>query len=485
MMTEQDRSPVLGSEEPDPIQGGPGRRWLPLVLVALVSLAAGVGGTSLFLRGQRSAAPAAPAPSPQAAESQEHAGMPGMDGTSGGDHPTEAGGQTVYVSPARQQLIGVRTAVVEPRELGTTVRTVGTLAYDETRVAQIHTKISGWVERVYVDYIGKDVRRDEPLLTVYSPELVSTQTEYLLALRNKAQFDESPIASTRAAADSLLAAARDRLKLWDVPEEHIKELEESGKVRRTLMLHSPFNGIVLERNAFPGQYITPEMTTFKIADLSTIWAFGAVFEYELPLIKLGQEAEIEFPYGQAKRSLKGRITFIAPEIDPQTRRVRIRAEFPNPGHTLKPETYVTVVIRTEGGRRLSIPKEAVIDNGEKRYALVAHPNGYFVPKEIQVGPPSDDFYPLLSGLKEGDIVVSSAQFLIDSETNLQAAMQSMIGMPGMSPKGGGAAKGMPQPKATPSIPQAAPADNAMPGMDMKAPIPPPAPPPGEHKSHQR
>jgi Cu(I)/Ag(I) efflux system membrane fusion protein len=377
--------------------------------------------------------------------------MPGMDGTSGGDHPTEAGGQTVYVSPARQQLIGVRTAVVEPRELGTTVRTVGTLAYDETRVAQIHTKISGWVERVYVDYIGKDVRRDEPLLTVYSPELVSTQTEYLL----------------------------------DVPEEHIKELEESGKVRRTLMLHSPFNGIVLERNAFPGQYVTPEMTTFKIADLSTIWAFGAVFEYELPLIKLGQEAEIEFPYGQAKRSLKGRITFIAPEIDPQTRRVRIRAEFPNPGHTLKPETYVTVVIRTEGGRRLSIPKEAVIDNGEKRYALVAHPNGYFVPKEIQVGPPSDDFYPLLSGLKEGDIVVSSAQFLIDSETNLQAAMQSMIGMPGMSPKGGGAAKGMPQPKATPSIPQAAPADNAMPGMDMKAPIPPPAPPPGEHKSHQR
>ena len=127
--------------------------------------------------------------------------MPGMDGTSGGDHPTEAGGQTVYVSPARQQLIGVRTAVVEPRELGTTVRTVGTLAYDETRVAQIHTKISGWVERVYVDYIGKDVRRDQPLLTVYSPELVSTQTEYLLALRNKAQLEKSPVSATRAAAD--------------------------------------------------------------------------------------------------------------------------------------------------------------------------------------------------------------------------------------------------------------------------------------------
>lgn len=464
-MTEQDRSLGLEGGGTGPDQGGPGRPWLPFVLVALVSLTVGVGATALFLRG-RTAAPASPAPSPPAAEPEGHAGMPGMETTPEGGHPTEAGGQTVYISPARQQLIGVRTAVVEPRELGTTVRTVGTLAYDETRVAQVHTKISGWVEKVYVDYIGKSVRRGQPLLTVYSPELVSTQTEYLLALKNKAQLEKSPFAATRASADSLLAAARDRLKLWDVPEEHIKELEQSGQVRRTLMLHSPFNGIVLERNAFPGQYITPEMTTFKIADLSTIWALGAVFEYELPLIKLGQAAEIEFPYGQAKRLLKGRITFISPEIDPQTRRVRIRAEFPNPGQTLKPETYVTVVIRTEGGRRLAIPKEAVIDNGEKRYALLAHPNGYFEPKEIQIGPPSDDFYPLLSGLKEGDTVVSSAQFLIDSETNLQAAMQSMIGMPGMDMKGGGDMKDMPMPKPSP-------------------PTAPQSSPPGEHRSHQR
>lgn len=461
-MTQEDRSLGLEGGGPGPDRGG--SAGLRLVLVALVSLGLGVGVTALFMRG-RTVAPA-PATSPQSPESQGHAGMPGMEGPAEAGHPTEAGGQTVYVSPARQQLIGVRTAVVGPRELGTTVRTVGTLAYDETRVAQIHTKISGWVERVYVDYIGKDVRRDEPLLTVYSPELVSTQTEYLLALKNKAQLEASPIFSTRTAAESLLAAARDRLKLWDIPEEHIRELEQSGKVRRTLMLHSPFNGIVLERSAFPGQYVTPEMTLFKVADLSTIWAFGAVFEYELPLIKLGQEAEIEFPYGQAKRQLKGRITFIAPEIDPQTRRVRIRAEFPNPGQTLKPETYVTVVIRTDGGRRLAIPKEAVIDNGEKRYALVAHPNGYFAPKEIQVGPPSDDFYPLLGGLQEGDTVVSSAQFLIDSETNLQAAMQSMIGMPGMDMKGGGDRKDMPMP--TPSAPS--------------APQPSPS---GGHQSHQQ
>ena len=471
-MIQEDRPPGSeGTFVPD--RGGPPRSWLPFMLVALVSIAAGVGGTALFLRARPPTPPAQAAPSVKADGTQEHAGLPGMEASPESAHPTETGGQTVYISPARQQLIGVRTAVIEPHEMGTTLRTSGTLAYDETRVAQIHTKISGWVDHVYVDYIGKDIRRGQPLLTVYSPELVSTQTEYLLAVRNKAQFEGSPIATTRAAADSLLSAARDRLKLWDVPEEHIKELEQSGQVRRTLMLHSPFSGIVLERNAFPGQYLTPEMTTFKIADLSTIWAVGTVFEYELPLIKLGQEAEIEFPYGQANRSLKGKITFIAPDIDPQTRRVRIRVELPNPGQKLKPETYVTLVIRTEGGRRLAIPKEAVIDNGAKRYALVAHPNGYFAPAEIQVGPPSDDFYPLLGGLKEGDTVVSSAQFLIDSETNLQAAMQSMIGMPGMEVKG---------------APPASPAgehQSDMPGMDMKAPSAPPASPAGQHKSQRQ
>jgi RND family efflux transporter MFP subunit len=248
-----------------------------------------------------------------------------------------------------------------------------------------------------------------------------------------------------------MSAARDRLKLWDIPEEHIKELEQSGKVQRTLMLHSPFNGVVLERNAFPGQYVTPETVTFKIADLSTIWVLGAVFEYELAHVRLGQVADIEFPYSQGQRPLKGTITFIAPEVDPQTRRVRIRAEIPNPDRTLKPQTFVTMVVHTGGGHQLAIPKEAVIDDGDTRYAIVAHPNGYFAPQEIQIGPPADDFYPLLSGLEEGDTVVSSAQFLIDSETNLQSAMQSMHGMHGHDMgAGGGEMKEAPKPPATPA-----------------------------------
>jgi multidrug efflux pump subunit AcrA (membrane-fusion protein) len=379
--------------------------------------------------------------------------MPGMEASpDAGEPTTEGADEGVYISPARQQLIGVRTAAIEQRELGTTIRTVGTLSYDETRITEIHTKISGWVDQVYVDYVGSAVRRDQPLLTVYSPELVSTQNEYLLAKRYRAELEESPAATTRGAADALLVAARDRLELWDIPEEHIRELEETGEVRKHLMLHSPFRGIVLEREAFPGQYVTPEMTLFKIADLSRIWVWGSIFEYELPSIRLGQEVDIEFPYAPSARTLRGRITFIAPEIDPQTRRVRLRVELANPGLELKPEAYVTISIRTQRERRLAIPKEAVIDTGANRYALLARPNGYFEPREVDLGAPVDDFYPLLGGLAEGDQVVVSAQFLIDSESNLEAAMQSMAGMPGMEMKGGGESAKSPPPSKPPAAP---------------------------------
>jgi Cu(I)/Ag(I) efflux system membrane fusion protein len=426
------------------------KRLAPLAVVALLALVIGVVGGRLLWRSR-------PAPGPNGPATEGgHAGMPGMSGDQRVEPPPGASDKAVYISPARQQMIGVRTAVVGHQELDTTIRTVGTLAYDETRVSQVHSKIAGWVEKVFVDYVGKAVRRDEPLFSVYSPDLVSTQKEYLLALKARSELGTSQVPATRAAAESLLAAARDRLKLWDVPDEHVAELERTGEVRKSMMFHSPFDGIVLERNAFPGQYITPEMTTFKIADLSRIWALGAVFEYELPLLRMGQEAEIEFPYGQATRTLKGTISYISPEIDPQTRRVKIRAEFPNPGLKLKPETFVTVVIRTRGGHNLAIPKEAVLDSGAKRYAIVVLPNGYFDPRPIQVGQPGDELYPLLAGLVEGDRIATSAQFLIDSETNLQAAMQSMIGMPGMDVKGAavGAKKTAP-PGPSPAAPQTA------------------------------
>jgi multidrug efflux pump subunit AcrA (membrane-fusion protein) len=431
------------------------RPWFRYLVVSVASAAVGAAAVLVALR---SAPATAPSPTERPAEEADpHAGMPGMEAPVGGDHPAAASGGAVYISPTRQQLIGVRTAAIGHRELSTTIRTVGTLAYDETRVARIHTKVSGWVEEVFVDYVGRQVQRGESLLTVYSPELVSTQNEYLLALRNRAELQASQVAVTRDAAEALVSAARDRLGLWDIPEEHIRELEESGTVRKTLMLHSPFDGVVLERSAFPGQYVTPEMALFEIADLSTVWALGAVFEYELPLIRLGQAVEIEFAYGRADRRLAGRITFISPEIDPHTRRVRIRAEFPNPGLELKPESFVTMVIRTGADdHHLAIPKEAVIDTGTRRYALLAHPDGYFEPREIEVGAPSDDHYPLLGGLDEGDRIVVSAQFLVDSETNLQAAMESMIGMHGADMPADGGAMEEPSPEPPPAAPQTPP-----------------------------
>jgi RND family efflux transporter MFP subunit len=440
-------------------------------MVALIAVLVGAGGMFAGLRvlGRGSATSAATSSGQKTGATQPDA-MPGMD-TSGANagRPANAGNKAVQISSERQQLIGVRTATVEHRALDTTVRTVGTLAYDETRVTQIHTKIAGWVERLYVDYVGKNVKRGEPLFTVYSPDLVSTQKEYLLALKARAQLSASQFAETRSGAESLVSSARERLRLWDISDAQVEELERTGEPRKTLTLYSPFSGIVLERNAFAGQYLTPEMSTFKIADLSTIWVLGQVFEYELQSIKLGQDAQVEFPYGQSTRTLKGRVTFIYPEIDPQTRRAKVRIEFQNPGLEFKPQTYVTVILKTPGGHQLAIPKEAVIDNGSKQYAILALPNGYFDPREIKVGPAVDDAYPVVSGLNAGDRVVTSAQFLVDSETNLQSALGAMsMNMPGMNSAGSKPAGEAPKAGEN--------KDDSMKGMQMPAtPASPPAP----------
>ena len=409
------------------------RRWIGYLVVALLSLALGAAIATFAVTGRANGATSA-ADTAGSATAAQHGGH--ATAAAKPPKPEDAGDKAVYLTAQRQQLIGVRTAPVEHRDLETTIRTVGVLAYDETRVAEIHTKISGWVDRTWVDFVGKPVRKGQPLLSVYSPELVSTQKEYLLALKAQGQLGESRFAETREGATGLVTAARERLRLWDITDAQIAELEKTRQPRRTLVLYSPFDGVVLERNTFPGQYITPEVNTFKVADLSTIWVQGQVFEYELPLVKLGQEAEIQFPYGQSNQTLRGRITFIYPEIDPATRRVKVRIEFRNPGFQLKPETYVTVLIRTGAGHQLAISKEAVIDNGDRRYAILSLGNGYFEPREVQVGQPVDEFYPVLGGLSTGDVVVTSAQFLIDSETNLQAAMKAMAAsMPGMDMEG--------------------------------------------------
>jgi RND family efflux transporter MFP subunit len=393
--------------------------------------------------------------------------MPGMEQ----QPPTPAGASSsaVYVSPARQQLIGVRTGIVERQHVQGTVRTVGVLAYDETRITHVHTKVAGWVDRVFVDFVGKPVKRGQPLFSVYSPDLVTAQADYLIALRSRQSLlAASP--ESREAADALVAAARQRLRRWDVTDEEIAAVERSGKASKTVVLTAPFDGVVLERNAIAGQYLTPDTSAFKVGDLSTIWVLGQIFEFEARRVQPGEAVEVEFPYGQAPRSLSARVDFIYPDVDPQTRRVRFRASMPNKDGHLKPDTYVTLVLHGEPVDHLVVPTSAVIDTGARKYALIALPDGYFDPRDVEVGPPVGDFYPVVSGLAEGDRVVTSAQFLIDSETNLMSAMQNMsMSMPGMD---------MGKPPATPSPPaSSAPPMPPMPGMQMPAPTHAPAPAP--------
>jgi RND family efflux transporter MFP subunit len=440
-MDSQNPQPPTPAEVARHQWNAPRRPIWPFLVVALAALLIGAAAMLVVVRVGRPPAPAAQ----QAPPAGGTEAMPGMDMSAKPPKPEGTGDKAVFISAARQQLIGVRTAEVEHRALETTIRTVGVLAYDETRVAEVHTKIAGWAEHVSVDFVGKQVRKGQPLFTIYSPDLVATQREYLLALKADRQLSDSPIEETREGARSLLAATRERLRLWDVTDAQVDELTQTGQPRRTLTVYSPFTGIVLERNAFPGQFITPETATFKIADLSTLWVLGQVFEYELGMVKLGQSAEIEFPYGQTTRRLSGRITFIYPEIDPQTRRAKVRIEFRNPGLEFKPASFVTVVIASSGGLQLAIPQEAVIDTGTEQYALVALADGYFEPRPIKVGAPVNQFYPVLDGLQHGDRVVTSAQFLIDSETNLRAAMQSMAGH-GHAAGGAGGQAGAPAPK---------------------------------------
>jgi RND family efflux transporter MFP subunit len=413
-------------------------------------------------------------------------GMEGMGATPGMAAPSGA----VYISPARQQLIGVRTAEVKRQSVGETTRTVGTLAYDETRITEIHPKVTGWVNKVYADYVGKSVRRGQPLFDVYSQTVVATENELIVALRAQRQLSPNVQAYDRSSTDLQVSATRSRLLQWDVPAATIDEIERTGTTQKYLTFVSPFDGIVLERNVYSGRYINPDQATYKIADLSTIWALGEIFEYEAPQVHVGQTVQVEFPYGQSSRAIEGKISFIAPNVDPQTRRVKIRAEVPNPRLELKAETFITIVIRGHASEMLLVSKEAIIDTGSRRYAFLALPDGYFEPRTVDVGTAVGDYYPVNGGLAAGDRVVTSAQFLVDSESNLKAAMQNMaMSMPGMDMGDQGAnapppKPAAPAPKPTPS-PRPAPSPSSTPSTTtpMSTDMPDMPGMPGMHSGH--
>jgi Cu(I)/Ag(I) efflux system membrane fusion protein len=342
----------------------------------------------------------------------------------------EVASGTVQISPERQQLIGVKFGTVEIKPLEKVIRTVGRVDYDEKRLTTISPKIGGWIEDLFVDFTGRFVQQGEPLLTLYSPELVSTQEEYLLALRAKKELVKSPFSEIASSGNSLAESARRRLKLWDITDDQIKALEESGQPKKTVTLYSPFSGIVLEKVAYKGMNVMPGMALFKLADLSIVWLYADIYEYELPFIRLGQQASIQLSYLQGE-NFTGKAIYIYPSLNPETRTAKVRFEIPNPHGKLKAEMYANVEIKVHLGRKLTVPEGAIIDTGIRQLAIIDKGSGYFEPREVKVGAKVDNYYEVIKGLKAGERVVTSANFLIDSESKLKEAMGGMAGMPGM------------------------------------------------------
>ena len=331
---------------------------------------------------------------------------------------------TVKISGRRQQLINLRVVEVKEGTIGQNIRTVGVLQYDETKIVKIHPRIEGWIDKVYADYTGRFVRKGQPLFSIYSPELVATQQEYLLALKAEQSLGESKFADVSSGAKSLRASAYRRLKLWDVSDQQIKQLEDTQKPMTTIVFYSPVSGFVLEKNAFEKSRITYDTETYSIVDLSTIWLMADIYEYEAPRVRIGQKAIMSLAYDPG-RPFEGKVTYIYPSLNNMTRTLKARIEFANPQFLLKPDMYANVELEVNQGTGLLIPEEAVLDSGERKIVFVQTKEGVFEPREVKTGPRSGGEVLITRGLKAGEKVVASGNFLIDSESQLKSALESM------------------------------------------------------------
>jgi Cu(I)/Ag(I) efflux system membrane fusion protein len=334
---------------------------------------------------------------------------------------------TVKLSPEKQQLIGVRYTEVHRGDLIRTIRSVARVEPDDTKIARVHVKIAGWIDKVYLDYVGKLVKKGEPLFSLYSPELVSTEQEYLIARKGEKSLADSSYPEVAAGAQSLLRAARDRLRLWDVSEDQIKHLEDTGEVKRTVTLYSPADGFVVDRNAFEQVYVTPDKDLYEIADLSTVWVYVDIYQFEAAYVTVGQPVSMQLSYYPGK-TYNGKVDYIYPTLDRKTWTVKVRLAFPNPDYDLKPGMFADAELKINYGVRILVPSEAVLNSGIRQIVFLARPDGYFEPRQVTIGPRFDDQTVILRGLRPGDRVVASGNFLIDSESQLSSAMEGMAGM---------------------------------------------------------
>lgn len=348
----------------------------------------------------------------------------------------------IVIDPTTMQNIGVRTAPVERRRLERTIRTIGLVTYEEPRQYSVNSKIEGWIERLHINQEGQTVEERQPLMEIYSPELVAAQQEYLLALEHNERLARSPFAEIAAGAGRLLDAARTRLSYWDISDRQIEELKRIGEVRKTMTLYSPYGGIVTAKPVVEGMRVMPGMELLQISDISTVWINADIYEFELPWVKTGLTARVELPY--ARQQLEGKITYIYPYLQGETRTVRARIEMANPGWELKPGMFANVSIAADPvSDTLAVPASAVLRSGTRQTVFVALGGGKFEPRPVTTGiSDGEGFIQVLSGVRVGERVVTSAQFLFDSESRLQEAVQKM-----MQPREEPAAADLPEPGA--------------------------------------
>mgnify|MGYP000050093879 CR=1 FL=1 len=330
---------------------------------------------------------------------------------------------TIRIDPVTRQNMGIRIATVEKMQLTKSIRTFGTITYDEAGLYSVNTKFDGWIENLYVDFLGEHVKKGQPLFEIYSPDLLTAQQEYLIALQQQKGMRQN----AAKGAESLLAASRTRLAYWDLTDEQIARLERTGKIQKTITIFSPASGVVIKKNALEGHYVKAGEHQYEIADLSSVWVDVDIYEYELPWVHKGMAAEMELAYIPGKRYV-GEVLFIYPYLDPKTRTARLRLSFPNPDDELKPGMYANVYLEnTLPGKHLVIPQEAVIDSGVRKRVFVSKGKGKFEPREVEIGVEGNNYmFEVLDGLSEGERIVVSGQFLLDSESRLQEAIEKML-----------------------------------------------------------
>jgi RND family efflux transporter MFP subunit len=326
----------------------------------------------------------------------------------------------VELSPERMQSIGVRTGRIEYKTINSDIRATGIVDVDERRVAYVQARYPGWVKDVLVNATYQFVKKGQPLFTIYSPELVASEQEYLLARTNAQRVGQSSVQGVSSGADTLLRSARDRLLQWNISDSDISKLEASGKTVTDFTFASPVSGYVIERMVLPNGYVQPETRLYTIADLSSVWVNGQVFQEDAGKLKPGDPAEVTVD-AYPSRTFHARVEQVLPQIDPSTRTLRVRLAMPNPNLLLKPGMFVNVRLRAPLGRQLFVPASAVLQGGSRQVVFVTPGHGSFEPREVQLGTRTDDGFVVLKGLQAGDTVATSANFLIDSESQLQAA----------------------------------------------------------------